>query len=208
MARLETLQNRVLDELPSVPLALALRALSDAAKEFFTRTHAWQDYLAATQVREGEPLVELALDQGTQLVSIKSVWLADRRLLPQPVELQDLRTHKLSPGVPIAFTQTSPATITLHRTPPEDAVLVVRAALTLALGHTTLNLPDDLIDEHGEALAHGAKMRLQRQSNQPWEDRVSSQTHAALFYAHVTQTKVRVASALGAAEMRVVPRTW
>lgn len=208
MAKLESLLTRVLDEIPTVPRALALRALADATKEFCTRTHAWRQTLMPHTVRAGSPVVELMPDQGTMIVAVKEVRSLGQRIEPVPVEALDLQMSQSSAGPAIRFTQISPDVIHLGRTPTEDASLSITAALTLVLGNTTVNLPDHLIDEHGEAIAHGAKMRLVRQVNQPWADAPLAAMYAVQYYSQITAAKSRTFDALGEAAVRVHAPRW
>lgn len=208
MAKLESLLTRVLDELPSVPRALALRALADSAKEFCTRSHAWRQALVPHTVRAGSPVVELMPEPGTAIVAVKDVRLMGRRIEPMPVEALDMQTSLPPAGSPVVFTQVSPDAIHLGRAPAEDDTLMITAALAPELGNTTVNLPDPLIDEYGEAIAHGAKMRLVRQVNQPWADVPLAAMYAVQYYSQITAAKSRTFDALGEATVRVRAPHW
>lgn len=59
--QLTELLTRVFDDIPSVPQALALRALSDALREFCRRTYAWREPLEDTPIPAGEPLIDLSI---------------------------------------------------------------------------------------------------------------------------------------------------
>lgn len=207
MAKLESLLTRVIDELPTVPKSLALRALSDSTKEFCTRTHAWRAELKAT-ARAGSASVELLPDQGTIIVAVKAVRRAGTRLPIVPVELLDTRTTLPGEGPALAFAQVSPGHLLMDHAPTERTELTVSAAVTLALNSTTTDIPDALIDEYGEAIANGAKMRLVRQVNQPWTDQQLSAMYAVQYYTQVTAAKGRTFDTLGAADVTVQAPRW
>lgn len=208
MALLSTLLDRVHDELPSVPEALALRALSDAVKEFCSRTHYWQENLSPITLRPGEVTYELSLDTGTQLVQIKDVRLDGRKVYPVATEIPRLRNTALRAGLPRGYIQWQPKTIELVNAPLDGAQLEVKAALTLALSATATQLPDDLVDEYGEVIASAAKGRLMRQANQPWYAPDAVLGYMGPFYGAITTAKSRTFNALGDAEVQIEMRRW
>lgn len=208
MAKLSILLDRVHDEFSSVPEQVALRALSDSAKEFCTRTHAWQGVLPDTTLRIGETVYELSTDTGVQIAALKEVRINGVKLPPIATEVMRLRTTALSQGLPMGYVQWHPSQIELVNAPSQTGVLRAVAALTLALNAVDVNLPDDLIGEYGEALAAGAKGRLVRQSNQPWYAPDAVLGYVGPYYMAVAEAKGRVISALGEAEMQVELRRW
>lgn len=215
MAKLSTLLDRIHDEFPSVPEALALRALSDAAKEFCTRTHVWRAPLPDVQVVEGQTqydltdaIYEVAFSRDIQLVALKDVRLNGTKLYPLATELHYLNHYRSGPGAPTGFVQWQPATIELINPPSEAGVLSLVAALTVKLGRTDMSVPDDLLDEYGEAIASGAKSRLVRQAGQPWFNPDLAVAYAGPYYSAITTAKGRVMTALGEAQMQVEMRRW
>ena len=82
MATLDDLLERVHDEFPAVPESLALRALSDAFKEFCSRTHIWQDTLPSISLREDVTAYELYPDDGVLIAALKDVRLDGARISP------------------------------------------------------------------------------------------------------------------------------
>lgn len=208
MATLSTLLGRIHDEFPSVPEGLALRALADSAKEFFTRTHAWQDKLSSVSLRVGSNTYDLSADDGVQIVALKDVRIAGERLVPAAVEQARLQSSLPGPGVPSAFVQVSPTSIELNRAPADAARLTVRAALTLALNATAVDIPDTVFDEYGEAIAQGAKMRLVRQASQPWSAPEAGSLYATSYYSAINAAKIRAMSSMGEADMQVQYRSW
>ena len=82
MAQLSALLDRIYDELPSVPEDMALRALSDACKEFCSRSHAWQESLSKVSLRAGTSVYQLYPDTGLSIVALKELRLDGQRLTP------------------------------------------------------------------------------------------------------------------------------
>ena len=208
MAKVSVLLDRVLDEYPAVPEALALRALSDATKEFCSRTHCWQAALSSIPMRADVVDYELSLDSGTQLVALKEVRLNGTRIYPVATEIPRLRTDPLRSGLPAGYIQWQPSAIELVNPPAQAGTLDVKAALTLALNATSADVPDDILDEYGEAIASGAKGRLVRQASQPWYSPDAAVGYLGLYYGAVATAKSRVLNALGDAEVQVEMRRW
>lgn len=208
MAKLSELLDRVLDEYPAVPRALALRSLSDAAKEFCSRTHAWQEPLTPIRLRPDVESYEVDLDSGVQLVALKEVRLDGRRIDPVATEIFRLRKNELRAGLPMGYVQWQPTTIELVN-PPNDAMeLTVVAALTLARNSVDVDVPDSVLDEYGDSIASGAKGRLVRQAGQSWSNPDAVLAYMGPFYADVTRAKSRVNTALGEAQVQVEMRRW
>ena len=208
MAKLSELLDRVLDEYPAVPSALALRALSDAAKEFCSRTHAWQEPLTSIRVRPGQTTYDIDLDSGTALVAIKEVRLDGRRIDPVATEVFRLRKQELRAGLPMGWVQWQPSTIELINPPTGAVELTVVAALTLTRGATGTDVPDSVLDEYGDSIASGAKGRLVRQAGQSWSNPEAVLGYMGPFYADIARAKASARTALGEAQAQVELRRW
>lgn len=208
MARLDDLLSRVLDEMPSVPKVLALRALSDSVKEFCDRTHAWQEAIDPVRVRAGRQECEVNPPQGTLVASLLAVRRGSERLTPIYTQHPYRATNAPQAGRPRAYTQVSPTELLLDRVPLEDEQLTATAALTLVNGNVTATIPDGLFAEYGEAIANGAKMRLARQATQPWAALDLAAMYGSQYYTEVNLAKQRVNSALGAAQLRASAPRW
>lgn len=208
MALIADLLTRVSDEFPATPGVVAQRALSDAVKEFCSRSHAWQDMLSQVIVIPGTATYDLDVDTGTQIVALVEVRLAGVKLDPVANELFSQRRTLPAPGKPTKYTQTQPTSLELDRAPIQRDVLTAKAALTLSLGATNTTLPDSLLDEYGEAIASGAKMRLVRQANQPWYAPDAALGYAGPFYTAITQAKGRAMATLGEADLSVQMVEW
>ena len=206
MALLSALLDRIHDEFPSVPEALALRALSDAVKEFCVRTHIWQADLRVS-LREGTTTYTLYPDTGMQIVALKDVRLDGTKIHPVATDGVRLRRDTPAAAAPSSFIQLTPDTIEMVAAPVDAARLNVKAAVTLALGETSIEIPDSLADEYGEDLAMGAKMRLVRQAGQPWYAPETT-GYSVAFYRAITAAKGRAMSGLGEAEMQIQMRSW
>ena len=208
MAQLSDLLDRIHDEFPAVPKQMALRALSDATKEFFFRSHAWQETQTVIPIRPGASLYELDFDSGVQLAALKEVRFDGRLLTPMAAETHRRRGQQYPKGVPTGYIQWQTSHIELNLIPETAATLEVLAALTLRIGATNVNLPDHLMDEYGEYIASGAKSRLVRQANQPWYAPDAVLAYAGPFYQAITTAKTRALTGLGEAEMQVHMPSW
>lgn len=203
---LRPLLDRVVDEYPSVPEVIALRALADAAKEFCNRTHIWREQLVnPLQVTNSAKFV-VALGEGRVVASLLAVRVDGRRMEPVPVH--DRRMQRTAGTEPRVYTQWSPSMFELDVAPPASAVVVVHAALSLAADAVDADLPDDLIDEYGKDIAAGAKMILVRQVGQAWANPDAAVGYGGEFYNAIASAKRRTMTALGQAEVRVQMREW
>lgn len=201
MATLDSLFERVWDEMPSVTESMALRALSDSVKEFCVRTHVWRGVVDAVLTTDG--FYHLVPPEGTVVTAVKSVragatWLCQAAPFAPTRNRFDI--------APMAYTQSTPSLLELDSETGEP--LLVNAALTLAQGRTDVDVPDDLADEYGEAIAAGAKMRLARMMNQDWSNPAAAPGFAAIYYTAVTAAKRRLTNSLDQAELRVELRAW
>lgn len=208
MATLSDLLERVHDEFPGAPEGLALRALSDATKEFCTLSHAWQETLPRVSIRAGVTSYVLYPDTGVQIVALKEVRLDERRIPPLTVDIARTRAYTPDAGTVMGFMQTSPTTIELINAPDSAERLAVKAALTLARGETDYELPDALLDEYGEGIAAGAKMRLVRMAGQPWFAPDAARIYAPVFYGAANSAKVRAMTSMGEADAQIEMRPW
>jgi hypothetical protein len=208
VTQLSVLLERVHDEIPSVPEFMALRALADSTKEFCARTHIWRVSVPDIDLTVGDVAFAVVAPPGLQVVALKDVRLGRDKIYPIPTAVLIARVHTPASGTPMAYAEWAPDQIELDRPVKELATLRIVAAVTLALGAADVEVPDSLIDEYGEALAAGAKMRLMRQAGQPWTSPESSTIYGGPYYAAITAAKGRVMTALGEADMRVEMRSW
>jgi len=208
MSLLSVLLDRVHDEFPAVPEPLALRALSDAAKEFFVRSHAWQDKIPHIHLRENKSTYQLYPPDGTQIVALKDVRLNGKKIFPAATETPRREYMAPEAGCVTKYVQITPAEITFTRPSSTDDRVEAKAALSLPLNATTTDIPDVIIDEWGEAIAAGAKMRLVRQASQPWFAPDAATLYSVPFYTAINTAKVRAMTALGEAQLQVEMRGW
>lgn len=207
MAQLNSLLPRVFDEFPSVPEALALRALSDAAKEFCSRSHAWQASIPRISLRPGTRSYGLYPDAGVMIVALKEVRLDGEPL--RPTAPDGPRRHATpSPGAPAGYYQLAPDAFELVRAPVEVSRLEAKAALTLARDATATELPDALLDEYGDAISMGAKLRIVKMAAQPWFNPDAALGYAPIFYSAINTAKARAMLSLGQADAQIEMRSW
>lgn len=206
MAALSDLLDRVVDEYPSVPEVLALRALSDSVKEFCARTHVWQGAPESiTRDSSGGSKFSLVAGEGLQVAQVLRVRVAGKSL--DPVPAMDRRMDR-DVGEPRHFAQWTPSLIEIDVPPMMDAVVEARVALTLAQGATETPVPDELVAEYGEHIAAGAKMRLVRQAGQAWHNPEAGILYGGIYYNAISTAKAQAMSSRGAAELRVEMRPF
>lgn len=210
MAGLSRFLPRVHDEFPAVPEKVALRALSDSVREFCRRTHSWQESLPSVRTRPDRTEFALSPDTGLIVVALKDVRTSTgERIPPYAGELTRLLTQRLPASAqPLGFVQRSWDVIELVNATDTIQQLTVKAALSLADGTTSAEIPDSLAEEYGEALAAGAKLRLVKQANTPWFAPDAAALYAGSYYQAINESKARVLTSMGEADMRVEMRSW
>lgn len=208
MALLSALLDRVHDELPSVPTGIALRALSDATREFCTRSHYWQELQPPLPLLLDVAIYDVPQPAGKNIVALKDVRFNGLKLDAIPTDNARIQSWRNNPGAPRAYYQITAAALELTRVPDTLGDLVIIAAVSLALNETATPVPDMLFQTYGEAIASGAKMKLVMQANQDWANPALANVYGAPFYDAVNRAKAEAKFALGEANAQVVMRPW
>lgn len=208
MAQLRTLLDRVIDEYPTVPEVMALRALVDSTKEFCSRTHIWRETLVdPIQTTTVGTKFVLTPGPGRVVAAALEVRVDGREL--EPVPTGDRRMYRPGAATPRCYSQWSPAMIEMDATPLPGAIIQVKAALSLATdAPDDTDVPEDVLNEYGEALAAGAKMRLVRMFGQSWSNPEMGVMYGGAYYNAIATAKRRTSNALDQAEQRVEMRPF
>jgi hypothetical protein len=208
MALLSGLLDRVHDEMPTVPKAIALRALSDATREFCSRSHYWQELQPPLPLLLNVSIYDVPQPTGKNIVAIKDMRYNGTKVFPVVTDNVRIQPWRNPPGAPAAYYQLTPAAFELTRAPDVTGDLVIIAAVTLAFNTVDTPVPDMLVQTYGEALASGAKMRLCMQAGQDWANLPASSIYGAPYYAAINEAKAKAKFALGEADAQVAMRPW
>lgn len=159
----------VLPMVRNVPKASAVNALRDAAIEFCASTGVWQEDLDPVIILAGSTSGDMDAPTGAVIHRVVSVVGQDG--------------YALTTG---AYSTTR-QTLTLIDAPKENITVNVRAVLKPSATGTKIN--DDIAEEFGSDIAHGAIARLKAQSGAEWFDAQGSAVSAEVFKSGVAKAK-------------------
>lgn len=158
MKSLDDILPSIMPYAPGCALPTAYFAIRQAAIEFCERTRIWR-FDDDFQVTTDDP-DDLLAPYGAVVHEIEAAWFGDRKLIPMTTAWLDAnangwRTGSIS-GEPTYITQTDPNTI---RIVPRQAG-TMRLSLLLKPSQDADELPDFIIDQYRETIAHGALARI------------------------------------------------
>lgn len=180
----------VLPEAPSCPAPTAEFQLRMAAIEFCERTRCWRHLTTVAVSSENRTIAAPAL---TSIHEFEEVTHDGRPLTPTQftdTEASAL-TGELMEGPPKYITQTEPGLVTIF--PYQAGTLRISMFLKpqhgTLFGYDPINplrdslnvVPQFMLAQHAQSLAHGALARILRLPNEPWTDPGRSQFHAMQF---------------------------
>lgn len=159
----------VLPTVRNVPKAAAVNALRESAIEFCASTGVWQEDLDPVIILAGSTSGDMDAPTGAVIHRVVSVVGQDG--------------YALTTG---AYSTTR-QTLTLIDAPKENITVNVRAVLKPSATGTKIN--DDIAEEFGSDIAHGAIARLKAQSGAEWFDAQGSAVSAEVFKSGVAKAK-------------------
>jgi len=183
LALLADLEPLVIPECHGVPYPIAQSAIRDAVREFLLETGIWIDALQAINTEADVTEYALTKPADCEIVRLKSVSVGGRRCEATSEDALDDehgdQWEQLT-GPPIKYyTRDGGDHLSLFRIPVSVQEVKVRAALTISESATTY--PDFLNTKHKQALAAGAKSKLQFMTGTPWENPSAALNNAAFF---------------------------
>lgn len=152
---------------------------------------------------------EIALDDKYQMVFLRAAWFNDTPLYV-PAEDEVYRTSQRYSGLaasdqPIAAYILSPGTIRVIPAPLTSAGNKLRLDMAAAPSLDSDEFPDDLFNRYFDAIAAGAKARLQVQPGKPWSTEKAATVNRGLFLSALNSARV-TANERMSGEMRIALR--
>lgn len=184
MADLSTIDAKVKMYVKNCPSLMAVQALSDAARDFFTRSRAWRK------------TVEVALQQGTHTyepdAGAGALWIglnrADIGAKPlDPVAVDAAIDHSIE-DKPRYYGSEDGEKVVLYPTPDGAYTLNLTLECIPAIGGT--EIPDAMLAKYAKFLAHGAAADLLNQEGYPWYNPGKAAFHKAKFEEGVNDAAV------------------
>jgi hypothetical protein len=199
----------LLPETPGVPDALAEQAIMRAAHEFCTESGVWNEIQDPVSVIDNVNEYDLDKPTGSVIVTIKSIWMVNRELVPVTMErLQELIPNwQEAKGSDPAY-YNCPNDWSVVRIYPipygaNKAKMTIRAIYAPAQFGSTL--PQFLVDKHLDDLLAGAKARLMQMPGKAWSNPQLAMLNQAAFNDGITKAKVGIAHDRVAGSVRVRP---
>lgn len=199
----------LLPEVPGVPDTLAKQAIMRTANDFCWETGVWNEIQDPIAVVDDVNEYELDAPKGAQIVTIKSIWMVNRELVPVTMErLQELIPNwQESKGSDPAYynSATDYSTARIYPIPSgaNGAKMTIRAIYAPdQFGNT---LPDFLVDKFLDEILCGAKARLMQMPGKAWSDPGLAGANQAFYIEGITKAKVFIAHDKVAGSVRVRP---
>lgn len=188
--------DEIARECPGAPDPTLDNTIRHAARELCMRTQIWREDLDPMTTVKNRATYELEspTDQA-RIVALITARHHDNRLTPKSaVELNALCPTWRDAVSDTAqhFVSDTPTTLTLYPAPSKTevrAITELRAALQPTYAAT--QLPGILLEDHIEAIAHGALARLLRIPKQDWTDYALAGEYAALFRQDIVDAEIR-----------------
>jgi hypothetical protein len=194
MAKWSAWNSDVLPHLQGVPDPLVAQALCRAARDLFTRTHAWAIWLDQ-QPSVAQPAAEYSLDlpEQTEVVRIERATLGT-----SPIELRNWRQLSGDPFAADLAEQMQQGIVSRDRLvftvtgqPVAGEALRVQVSLRPTLTAAGIDA-DDIVSEYHEAIAAGALSRLFAQPGSEWSNPSASAAWGGEYERLLASASVRV----------------
>lgn len=171
MVPLDVLLPRILPSVLHCPRSMAVDAAQTVAVDFCKRTELWRDTLTES-VASGQARIEFSLPREVRVARVMDVRLDGEALPPEAFEASSYG-------------------LTLRETPRQEATAHILAALRTA--RTADKLPDELVEEWGDALVWGVLAKLQAMSGAgiEWSDPQAAAANLALYEDGVAQARIQ-----------------
>jgi hypothetical protein len=199
----------LLPEVPGVPDALATQSIMRAANDFCRETGVWNEIQDPIPVEDNVNEYDLVAPAGAQVVTVKSIWMANRELVPVTMErLQELIPNwQEAKGSDPAYYNCPQdwSTVRVYPIPfgANGQTITIRALY--APSQFGADLPQFLVDVYLDEVLAGAKARLMQMPGKAWSNPQLAAFNQAFFNEGVTKAKVFIAHDKVAGSVRVRP---
>lgn len=177
----EDLLPEVLPSVNGCPSFTAADHIRRAAREFCRKTHVWQSDLAPFNTAIDTTTYALAVPAGSSVVRLFRVDIGDQ----YGVDLLDEASAKaqVASGSQSTFAWLSGASLRIN--PAPMSVMAMQVQVSLKPSATAEAWPDDLGENHREALIYGALATLFEMPKTDWSDDGKADRNNARFNAKV-----------------------
>lgn len=163
--------SRVMPEVKGCPAPVVIQAIRDAAREFCERTYVWTQ-VSDAEIDKDESIAFIDIPRNARLVAV----------------INDNRAREDFPYRIIAKSDRTP--VELEQIADTTKELSVRIAMKPI--EDAQDCPDFLYNDHGEAIAHGAKARLMYDARKSWGHPELAVVHHNAFRKAIAKEKIKI----------------
>lgn len=181
---------------PNLPGIVFERAMLSASREYFTRTQAWIEDIQVPIVAGTSRYEALEPYECAVLNTVREVMIGDDHLVPvtkkAPVTREGKLTHYATPNK---------ETIEFYPAPKTNQTAVVTISLKPSIN--TLEIPDEVFEEHFEGLIAGAIWQVKRMIGTDWYDPQSAAVHYSEFEAFIDKKRIELLTGNNNTELQI-----
>lgn len=171
-AQMESLLPRIMPQVIPCPRSMALDAVQMVAVDFCKETGVWKEIFTET-ICGCDAVISVPVPRDAVLAGVSALYLDHERL-------QASQYHVTSRDIMLLFTPSSQASVTVEA--------------TLRPARTAVTLPEDILEEWGDSIAHGAIARLKSMSGMKieWTDPQGAAMHNELYNEGCATARKRI----------------
>lgn len=206
---LDDILPHILVDAPGCPSPVARRALLNAAIEFCDFTHAWNEIQDPITLIDNQHTYDVDLPTGAAVALVMSIAKPSGEIHPRTMDqvkawLPDWQTAS-STSPTVFASPSSKSQVRLFPTPKDAQRLRVTMRVAYKPTITATELPDDLVNDHLEALVHGALTRLMAEPGKAWSNPGLVGYHRDQFELAKNNTRADQLSENVSSETRIEP---
>ncbi|BBL74174.1 hypothetical protein [Methylomagnum ishizawai] len=181
--------GHVLPTVPGCPDLAAKLDILRACIQFCREARVWRAWLDPVDVVAGQMEYALPVPVGATVARVEEAGLGDARLGPMTredaLERYGEGWDTALRGEPRNYLVPGPGTLALVPIPARDGAALLKVFATLEPTPTAATVPDWLLADYPETIAHGALARLLAVPGKPWSHPQLALWHGRRFQADI-----------------------
>lgn len=202
--------DEVLPDCPGVGQPFATQCIRAAAIEFFDQSRVWQEYSDAINVVANQADYAFAKTGLTNVDPVEwvQVWWKGMEIDPYSREdlVAEFQNWPTQTGQPEGFLSIVPDKITLVGYPTTNETGALRMTAILKPTRSSTEISDARGREYFDAIAFGAKARIQRTPKKSFTDYAAAAANRALFEDQMSQHNIKATLGKNRSKMRRTTR--
>lgn len=185
MAVLSDLHNHVVPFLPGAETTMIDYQSRRVLREFFKRTTVWREVF---EFNTTAGVATYSLQPTAGIVAhVMQVFVDGKQAVPVPEDRRDMQAAAVEK--PTGWYSLLPQVLTLYPAPIGVVPVKVEAALTLDVAEAAPTYPDDVLNEHAEAIAAGVIGAMMLMPGKPWTQSEHGTMYSRIFGSAVRETR-------------------